>query len=319
MRPGIEILDKAGGINEFMNWHGPTLTDSGGYQVFSLGMGKTKGDNLVKISDSGVEFRSHLDGSKHVFEPDKVIEMQRIIGSDIIMCLDECVPANSSYEYTKRAVERTHRWAKISLDHHEKQQRKSYYGHYQAIFGIVQGATHKDLRIESAKYIAGLNFDGVAIGGLSVGEKKLEMLSTLDIVEPFLPKHKPRYLMGVGSPIDLLNGIERGIDMFDCVLATRIARNGTVWTCSGKINLNNKQFRDDYSPIDKSCSCYACQNYTRSYIAHLVHEKETFGLRLTTIHNLQFLSDLMKKARLAIINQGLEKFTSTFKNSFEKE
>lgn len=318
LRPGIEIIKKAGGIHSFMNWSGPILTDSGGFQVFSLGSGNKNNKSLVQIRDDGISFRSHLDGSKHIFTPENVIKMQEDIGADIIMCLDECARHDVNHKYANEAMKRTHGWAEKCLYTHIKSDRKSSQGEYQAIFGIVQGVVYDDLRTISAKYLGNLDFDGIAIGGLSVGESKSQMKHTLDIVEPLLPVEKPRYLMGVGSPEDLLEGIERGIDMFDCVLPTRIARNGTVWTKLGKLNLNNSGFSSDFSPIEIGCDCYACKHFTRAYIAHLLREHEVLGIRLTTIHNLRFLMRLMDEARMAINLSNFTDFKRNFLLSFGK-
>ena len=318
LRPGIDIIEKAGGIHSFMGWKGPLLTDSGGFQVFSLGKGNKNDNNLVKVHSDGVEFRSHLDGSKHLFTPENVVEMQERIGADIIMCLDECAPHDSNHAYAFDAMQRTHEWGERCLVAHEKAKRQSKQGNYQAIFGIVQGVLFDDLRIDSTKFMAEHNFDGIAIGGLSVGESKAEMAHILEIIAPFLPESKPRYLMGVGSPEDLLEGVERGIDMFDCVLATRIARNGSVWTREGRINLNNAVFSADFQPIDPECDCYTCQNYSRAYIAHLIREKEIFGIRLTTLHNLRFLMNLMKEVRDSISKNTFARYKKEFLQQFIK-
>lgn len=296
LRPGIEVIKKAGGINKFMNWDGPILTDSGGYQVFSLGKGNKKRTGLVKISEEGVEFSSHLDGSKHFFTPEKVIDLQIALGSDIMMCLDVCAPHDSDKQEAERAMEITHLWAKRSISHYKKVMKNKD----QALFGIIQGTIYPDLRIKSAKYISGLDFDGIAIGGLSVGEGKEKMYQILDILSPLLPEEKPRYLMGVGTPEDILEGIERGIDMFDCVQATRIARNGAVWSNLGRINLLNSKFAADFFPIEETCPCYACQNHSKAYLHHLLKNNEVLGIRLTTIHNLTFLNTLVVKSREAI-------------------
>lgn len=307
LRPGVKIIEEAGGIHTFMNWPHPVLTDSGGFQVFSLGRNKS-GDSLVKIREDGVEFSSHLDGSRHYFTPEKVVNIEESIGADIIMCFDECAPHDSDRAYAKSAMLRTHRWANQCLQEHNKNDHVSKQGNYQALFGIVQGVVFEDLRQESAKFISNKDFDGIAIGGLSVGETKEKMYHMIDVTESLLPKGKPRYLMGVGSPDDLLEGIERGIDMFDCVLPTRIARNGTVWTSKGKLNLNNQKPRSEFIPIDEQCDCYACQNFTRAYISHLIREKEILGIRLTSLHNLRFLMNLMDGARAAIKNDTFPQF-----------
>lgn len=319
LRPGVDVIAKAGGIHRFMNWSRPILTDSGGFQVFSLGKGSKMGGSFVKIFDDRVEFRSHLDGSRHVFTPENVIQMQEMIGADIIMCLDECAPHDSSHEYAEAAMDRTHDWADRCLKEHNKNKRLSNQGNYQALFGIVQGTIYSDLREKSVKYLAARDFDGIAIGGLSVGETKEEMKQILDDVEPHLPTNKPRYLMGVGSPEDLFEGVERGIDMFDCVLATRIARNGTIWTNGGKLNLNNAKFKKDFKPFEPTCDCLACRNYSRAYISHLIREKEVLGIRLTTIHNLRFLMNVMSEIRLAIDRGDFAEFKMKFLNKFNHD
>jgi queuine tRNA-ribosyltransferase len=318
LRPGVDLIKKAGGIHKFIGWPKPILTDSGGFQVFSLGRGSKNGQNLVKIHDGGVEFHSHLDGSKHFFTPENVMRMQEKIGADIIMSLDECAPYDSSHEYAFDAMNRTHNWATRCLKAHDQNKRLSEQGHYQALFGIIQGVVYDDLRTDSAKFISEQAFDGVAIGGLSVGESKKEMYHILGMIEPILPPDKPRYLMGVGSPEDLLESVGYGIDMFDCALATRIARNGTVWTRNGKLNLNNAQFSADFQPIEVNCDCYACQNYFRAYIAHLIREKEVLGIRLTTLHNLRFLIKLLEEARAAIKEERFDKLKKDFLQHFEK-
>ncbi|MDO8507497.1 MAG: tRNA guanosine(34) transglycosylase Tgt [bacterium] len=317
LRPGTSIIKKHGGLHRFMNWGGPILTDSGGFQVFSLGFGaKDKsGKSLVHIKEDGVEFRSHLDGSKHFFTPKSVIQMQKEIGADIMMAFDECAPADASYDYARDAMDRTHRWAKECIDVHKK--IKPIYGYEQALFGIVQGVTYKDLRVESAKYISSLDFDGVAIGGLAVGESEKVRNETLDTVEPYLPKDKPRYLMGVGFPQDILNAVERGVDMFDCVLPTRLGRNGTVWTYDGRLNLLNAKHAADLGPIEKGCDCYACQNFSRSYISHLTREGEVLGLRLASLHNLRFMMRFMGDIRKSIKNNEFQVFRKSFIRKFE--
>ena len=312
LRPGIEVIKKADGLHKFMNWTGPILTDSGGYQVFSLGLGNKKGTGLVKISEEGVEFSSHLDGSKHFFTPEKVIDLQITLGSDIMMCLAVCAPHNLSKAEATRAMEITHRWARRSIDHYKKVKKNDK----QALFGIVQGTVYPDLRRESAKYIADLDFDGIAIGGLSVGEGKDKMYQILDLVIPLLPKDKPRYLMGVGTPEDILEGIARGVDMFDCVQATRIARNGAVWNRNVRMNLLNQQFATDFSPIDPECQCYACKNHSRAYIHHLLKNKEVLGIRITTIYNLTFLNSLVAKSCQAIESGIFEKTKSEFLKNY---
>jgi queuine tRNA-ribosyltransferase len=286
LRPGHELIREAGGLHTFMNWDRPILTDSGGFQVFSL-------SSLRKITEEGVEFRSHLSGEKLFLSPEKAIEIENALGADIIMAFDECPPYPASREYLKDSLERTFRWLKRCQQAHRRP-------HDQALFGIVQGGMEKDLRKLSAEQITSIELPGYAIGGLSVGEPKPLMYEMLEYTTPLLPKDKPRYLMGVGSPDDLFEGVERGVDMFDCVLPTRIARNGTVMTSIGKIVIRNAQYARDFSKLDPNCDCYTCTNYSRAYIRHLLKADEIFGLRLTTIHNLYFLLNLMKQIRKAI-------------------
>lgn len=300
LRPGHELVKEAGGLHSFMNWNLPILTDSGGFQVFSLA-------KLREINDNGVTFRSHIDGSKHVFTPEKSMKIQMALGSDIAMAFDECAPYPCSYEETRKAMERTTRWAERCLEFHNHP--------YQVVFGIIQGGTYKDLRIQSSKELSSLDFPGYGIGGLSVGEPKSLMYEILDEMMPYVPDNKPRYLMGVGSPDCLVEGVLRGIDMFDCVLPTRIARNGTVMTSRGKLVIRNAQYARDFSPIDPECDCYACKNFSRAYIRHLLKADEVLGIRLTTIHNLSYLINLMKDIREAIKNDRLIDFT---KNFYEK-
>ncbi|MDL2258289.1 tRNA guanosine(34) transglycosylase Tgt [Eubacteriales bacterium OttesenSCG-928-K08] len=285
MRPGHELVREAGGLHSFMGWDRPILTDSGGFQVFSLAQ-------MNKIREDGVEFRSHIDGSKHFFTPEKVMEIEQALGADIAMCFDECAPYPSEYTYTKQAMQRTHRWAQRCKSEHTRED--------QALFGIVQGGMYADLRIESAKTIADMDFIGNAIGGLSVGEPKPIMYEMLEAIEPHMPKLKPRYLMGVGSPDCLIEGSIRGVDMFDCVLQTRIARNGLALTRYGKRMLRNKEYAHDFSPIEEGCECYACKNFTRAYIRHLIKAKEILGAQLITIHNLHMSLRLMEEIRQAI-------------------
>lgn len=296
LRPGAELIAEMGGLHPFMAWNGPILTDSGGFQVFSL-------SNLRRITDDGVAFRSHIDGSEHLFTPEKVIQIQEQLGADIIMCFDECAPP-LDYDYNKRALERTHRWAERCQAAHTRQD--------QALFGIVQGGVFPDLRRQSAEFIGGLDFPGIAIGGLSVGESKADMYRMLEELEPFLPRHKPRYLMGVGAPEDLLEGMARGVDMFDCVLPTRIARNGGVFARTGRLNLRNAQYARDPRPIEETCGCYTCRNFSRAYLRHLVQAKEILGYHLNSIHNLHFLLQLMAAARKAIADGNFASFRAEF-------
>ena len=293
MRPGNELVKEAGGLHSFMHWDKPILTDSGGFQVFSLA-------SMNKITDDGVEFRSHIDGSKHYFTPKKSIQIQEDLGADIIMCFDECAPYPADKRYTIEAMNRTHSWAKIC----QQEQKRTD----QALFGIVQGGMYKDLRIESAKTLSDMDFIGYSIGGLSVGEPKEIMYDMLETVEPYMPKNKPRYLMGVGSPDCLLEGVLRGVDMFDCVLQTRVARNGLALTMEGKKMLRNQTFAHDFSPIEKDCDCYACKNFTKAYIRHLVKAKEILGAHLITTHNLRFSLKLMEDIRTAIMEDRLLDF-----------
>lgn len=301
LRPGHELVKEAGGLHGFMNWDRGILTDSGGFQVFSL-------SKLRKITEEGVHFSSHLDGSKHFLSPEKVMEIENALGADIIMAFDECTPYPSSYEYTRDSANRTARWAERCLESHKNTDRQS-------LFGIVQGGMYSDLRKMSAKDIVSLDFDGYAIGGLSVGEPGPVMYEMLEATVPCLPDDKARYLMGVGSPDYLIEGSIRGIDMFDCVLPTRIGRNGTAMTSVGRVIVRDAKYAKDFSPIDPECDCYACRNYTRAYIRHLVKAGEMFGLRLVTIHNIYFLLNLMKSIRQAIINDRLLDFKVEF---FEK-
>ena len=286
LRPGNKLIKKAGGLHSFMNWDRAILTDSGGFQVFSLG-------DLRKISEEGVEFKSHLDGSKHFLSPEKAIEIENDLGADIIMAFDECVEYPATYEYTKNSMERTTRWAIRCKNAHKNTEN-------QALFGIVQGGMYKDLREKSANDLVKLDLPGYAVGGLSVGEPKELMCDILDFTTKLLPKQKPRYLMGVGTPDYLLEAVIRGIDMCDCVLPTRIARNGTAMTSKGKLVIRNKTFEEDCSVIDDECDCYTCRNYTRAYIRNLLKAKEILGVRLLSIHNLRFLTKLMERVKIEI-------------------
>lgn len=297
MRPGHDLVKDAGGLHSFMGWDRPILTDSGGFQVFSL-------SELRDIKEEGVFFRSHLDGSKHLITPEKAIEIQNALGADIIMAFDECSPYPCDYQQALEAAKRTTRWAERCKDFHRRED--------QALFGIVQGNTYSDLRIQSAKDIIALDFPGYAIGGLSVGEPKTLMYDMLDITVPILPSDKPRYLMGVGSPDCLVEGVIRGIDMFDCVLPTRVARNGTVMTSQGKVVIRNAEYERDFTPLDPECDCYACQNFTRAYIRHLFKAKEILAARLATWHNLRFLIRLMEQIKEAIWQDRLYDFKEVF-------
>jgi tRNA-guanine transglycosylase, queuosine-34-forming len=298
LRPGEEIVREAGGLHQFMNWDQGILTDSGGFQVFSL-------SKLRDITEEGVHFRNHLNGAKMFLTPEKAIAIQNALGSDIMMSLDECPPYPASFEYMKNSVERTSRWAERCL-------KANADPAHQALFGIVQGGTFKELRKQSAHELTALDFPGYSIGGLSVGEPKQAMNEMLAYTTPLLPADKPRYLMGVGSPDSLIDGVIRGIDMFDCVLPTRIARNGTCMTSRGRLVIKNAAYAHDFGPIDDQCGCRVCQNYSRAYIRHLVKANETFGFRLTTYHNLYFLINLMKHVRSAIKEDRLLDFRETF-------
>jgi queuine tRNA-ribosyltransferase len=297
LRPGHELVARAGGLHKFMHWNKPILTDSGGFQVFSLG-------ELRKLTEQGAEFQSHIDGSRHFLTPEKAVEIQEALGSDIIMAFDECVSYPAEYAYAKMSMERTHRWAERCKAAHTRAD--------QALFGIVQGSMYADLRRESARRIAEMDFIGNAIGGLSVGEPKSEMYAMLEEVNPILPKNKPRYLMGVGSADCLLEGVARGVDMFDCVLQTRIARNGTALHPEGKIVVRNAEYADDFSPIEEGCDCYACKNFTRAYIRHLIKTNEILGATLLSIHNIRFTIRLMQQMRESIINGTFEAFKDGF-------
>ncbi|MBS4539679.1 tRNA guanosine(34) transglycosylase Tgt [Clostridium sp. D2Q-11] len=298
LKPGHELIEEAGGLHKFMNWDRPILTDSGGFQVFSLG-------ELREIKEEGVHFRSHIDGSKHFISPEKSIEIQNSLGSDIAMAFDECPPYPASREYVKKSLERTTRWAKRCQEAHKKPDT-------QAIFGIVQGGMYKDLREQSVKEITELDFPGYAVGGLSVGEPADIMYEVLDYTVPLLPKDKARYLMGVGTPDYLFEAVIRGIDMADCVLPTRIARNGTVITSRGKLVVKNAKYAKDFTPLDPECDCYACKNYTRAYVRHLFKANEILASRLTTTHNLYFLIKLMENIREAIKEDRLLEYREEF-------
>ena len=306
LRPGEKLVKKAGGLHNFMRWDRPILTDSGGFQVFSL-------SELRNITEDGVEFKSHLDGSKHFFSPEKVMQIEEDLGADIIMAFDECCPYPSTYEYTKNSMERTTRWAKRCKEAHKTTN--------QALFGIIQGGFYEDLREKSAKDLIDLDLPGYAIGGISVGEPKEEFLKMLKYTTPLMPENKPRYLMGVGTPDYLLEAAMAGIDMCDCVLPTRIARNGTALTSHGKVVVRNATYAEDFTPLDPECDCYTCKNYTRAYIRHLVKCNEILGVRLLSIHNIKFLTNLMERVRIEIENDNLANFVKDFykKYGYTKE
>ena len=300
LRPGEDLIKEAGGLHKFMNWDKPILTDSGGFQVFSLA-------GIRKIREEGVDFQSHLDGSRLFIGPEESMDIQQALGADIAMAFDVCSPYPCDYETAKINMERTHRWAERCKKHHTRED--------QALFGIVQGAFYEDLRIQSAKTLADMDFIGYGIGGLSVGEPKPIMYDMLEAIMPHMPEHKPRYLMGVGSPDCLVEGVYRGVDMFDCVLATRVARNGTCFTDHGRLVIRNATYAHDFGPIEEGCDCYACQNYSRAYIRHLIKAGEITGGRLATIHNLRYLIRLMERIRKAIEEDRYEEFRKEF---FEK-
>lgn len=291
LRPGPEVVAKGGGLHGFTGWKGPILTDSGGYQVFSL-------TDLRTIEEEGVRFRSHLDGSEHRFTPESVVDIQRTLGSDIMMVLDECPPYPSSYDYAKESNELTLRWARRCKEYAE--QRGPMHGNRQALFGIVQGGTYPELRERSARELMAMGFDGYALGGLAVGEPAETMYDVVALCEAILPSEKPRYLMGVGTPENLLEAIDRGMDMFDCVMPTRNARNGMLFTRDGSLNIRNATFKADFTPIDPECRCYTCGRHTRAYLRHLFQAKEILALQLATLHNLSFYLGLMRDARAAI-------------------
>lgn len=297
LRPGTPLIAEAGGLHSFMNWDGGILTDSGGFQVFSLGA-------MRKIKEEGVYFRSHIDGSMQFLSPEVATKAQEDLGSDIAMAFDECIPYPAEYDYAKKSTERTTRWAKRCIAAHTRKDR--------GMFGIVQGGMYKDLRKQSALDISSLPFDGLAIGGLSVGEPHELMYEILEETTVWLPKDKARYLMGVGTPDCLLEGVARGVDMFDCVFPTRVARNGMAMTHTGRMNIKNKQYERDFSPLEEGCGCYTCRHFSRAYIRHLYKAEETLALRLLTIHNLYFLLQFMRDMRRAIIDGHFTAFRKEF-------
>jgi queuine tRNA-ribosyltransferase len=293
LRPGHETIGRLGGLHPFIHWEKPILTDSGGFQIFSLG-------SLRKVSEEGVTFQSHLDGSSHFLTPEKVMEIQRALGTDIAMVLDECIPYPSPYEYVKTSTEQTSRWAKRCLQ--VKREKDP------ALFAIVQGGVHRDLRERSAQTLVEMGFQGYAIGGLSVGEPKSMMLDVLEWTTPLLPENTPRYLMGVGTPEDMIHAVILGVDFFDCVLPTRNARNGTLFTSLGKISIKQAQYAEDRRPVDETCACYTCRHYSRAYLRHLYLSKEILSSRLNTIHNLYYYINLFRRIKEAIQKSGLLDF-----------
>lgn len=338
LRPGREIIRQLGGLHKFMNWQGPILTDSGGFQVFSL-------SPLRKITDEGVEFRSHLDGSTHFLTPELVMEIQGALGSDIAMAFDECTPYPATYEYALKSLQLTTKWAKRCKEYTEARKRGS--GEVQkskntesasisaselpnfrasslpSLFGIVQGGVYADLRKQSAEELIEMDFDGYAIGGLSVGEPKALMYEMINYTTPILPRDKPRYLMGIGDLLDVLEAVSAGIDMFDCVMPTRNARNGTLFTSTGRISIKREEFKADPSPLDSNCGCYTCRNHSRAYLRHLFMNREILSMRLNTIHNLNFYLDFFRKMREAIENGEFDRFrkeqTPILQNNFHEE
>ena len=304
LRPGEDIVNRAGGLHKFMNYDGPILTDSGGFQVFSLASPKD-------ITEDGVRFKSHLNGDSLFLTPEESIRIQNMLDSDIAMSFDECIPYPSTYQYVKDSVDRTLRWAKRGKD--------VFNNDNQSLFGIVQGGEYEDLREYSAKETVKIGFDGYAIGGTSVGEDKDTMYNMIDYAVKYLPEDKPRYLMGVGDPIDLFNGIKRGIDMFDCVLPTRLARHGHAFTLDGKINIKNAKYKDDFTTVDSECDCYLCKNFTKAYVRHLIVSNESLGQRLLSIHNLRFLIRVMENIRVSIKNDSFDDYMNEFITRYSKK
>lgn len=292
LRPGLEVLEECGGLHKFNSWEHPILTDSGGFQVFSL-------TGIRKMKEEGVEFRSHIDGSKHLFTPERVMDIERTIGADIMMAFDECTPGTADYRYAKLSMERTHRWLDRCIDHFNSTEPK--YGYRQSLFPIVQGCTYADLRTRSAEYIASKGCDGNAIGGLAVGEPTETMYEMIEVVNAILPKDKPRYLMGVGTPANIIEAISRGVDMFDCVMPTRNGRNGMIFTSEGIINIKNERWKNDFSPIDANGSSFVDTHYSKAYLRHLIISKELLGAVIASVHNLAFYLQLVKTARKHII------------------
>ncbi len=292
LRPGVEIIEKAGGLHQFIGWDRPILTDSGGFQVFSLG-------DIRKLSEEGARFQSHIDGSRHLFTPENVIDIQRSIGADIIMAFDECTPGDADYDYARKSLELTQRWLERCIKRFDETEPK--YGYSQSLFPIVQGCVYADLRRKAAEHVATFNSDGYAIGGLSVGEKEEDMYSMIEVVNDILPENKPRYLMGVGNPVNILEGIDRGIDMFDCVMPTRNGRNGMLFTQNGIINIKNTKWRDDFSPVDPDGTSFVDHQYSKAYLSHLFRAKEMLGAQIGSIHNLAFYLWLVGEARKQIL------------------
>ena len=292
LRPGVEIIEKAGGLHKFIGWDRPILTDSGGFQVFSLG-------DIRKLTEEGARFQSHIDGSRHLFTPENVVDIQRSIGADIIMAFDECTPGDADYDYASKSLELTQRWLERCIKRFDETEPK--FGYSQSFFPIVQGCVYTDLRKKAAEHVASFNCDGYAIGGLSVGEKEADMYEMIEVVNAVLPENKPRYLMGVGTPINILEGIDRGVDMFDCVMPTRNGRNGMLFTRNGIINIKNNKWRDDFSPIDPDGTSFVDHQYSKAYLRHLFQAKEMLGAQIGSIHNLAFYLWLVGEARQQIL------------------
>lgn len=310
LRPGMESITRFGGVHKFMGWDRPILTDSGGYQVFSLAA-------MGKVTEAGISFQSHLDGSKQQLTPESVVDIQRILGSDFVMPLDECPPADAPIKVTRAAMERTTRWAERTVKHFKATEPQ--WGHPQNLFIIVQGGTNFDLRRQSAEQLLALDTCAVAIGGLAVGEPKEELFATLELMDGILPKDKPRYLMGVGTPADLVRAVALGVDMFDCVLPTRNARNGQLFTPDGKVNIRNARHADDHTPVQDDCDCPLCINFSRAYLRHLIMSGEVLGLRLATAHNLRFYLGLMATMRQTIGDGSFSKWKNAFLKRYEDE
>jgi len=340
LQPGDKLVKKMGGLGKMMNWNGPTMTDSGGFQVFSLGVAYGKGiskvlqiidpnlliperfddtnaPRLAKIGQDGVSFTSHLDGSIHYITPEKSIEIQHNLGADIIFAFDECTSPSEDFKYQEEALDRTHEWAKRSLREHNKLNSENKV----ALFGIVQGGREEKLRKKSAKIISEMEIDGQKFDGFGIGGSfaKEDMSTAVKWVNEILPEDKPRHLLGIGEPEDLFMGVENGIDLFDCVLPTRLGRNGTIYTKNGKIHITNNAYREDLAPIDEGCECYTCKNYTRSYLAHLFHGKEMLGGTLASIHNIHFIVNLVKQIRQSIIEGNFEGFKNDFLSRYSKK
>ena len=307
LRPGVETVHRLGGLHSFMQWPRPILTDSGGFQAFSMGA-------FRRVDDDHIRFRSHIDGSEHIFTPELAVTNQQGLGADIIMCLDQCIAFGASRSEVEQAMDRTHRWARVCYEAQYVRPAATYADNAsrQALFGIVQGGTFPDLRHRSAEFIASIPFPGYAIGGLAVGESKSQMYETTQQVTELLPGDKPRYLMGVGSPEDLVEGVAQGVDMFDCVLPTRVARNGALFTRTGRVNIANRRFAEQDSPLEEDCDCYACRNFSAAYLWHLFKAREVLGLRLASVHNLHFILRLMQGVRQSILEDRFEQFRREF-------